>query len=173
MKAISKRATGKTAIEGSYKSNTLIIRFSIDESENSLDVFGIKLSDIPKNKYISKPDDLFCKVKYTINTKENAIKFDSLSLGVDSLGENPYCIVEENLEHWLPMSQCPSKNEANDADPLKLIHVKENLEHWLPMWQCGLNKNEVNEAAIPPNYPRNAIVDGLKVIAYQPLGKRL
>lgn len=161
---------------GSYKSNTLIIRFSIDESENSLDVFGIKLSDIPKNKYISKPDDLFCKVKYTINTKENAIKFESLSLGVDSLGENPYCIVEENLEHWLPMSQCPSKNEANDADPLKLIlekreylkilSVKENLEHWLPMWQCGFNKNEVNEAAIPPNYPRNAIVDGLKVIAY-------
>lgn len=161
---------------GSYKSNTLIIRFSIDESENSLDVFGIKLSDIPKNKYISKPDDLFCKVKYTINTKENAIKFESLYLGVDSLGENPYCIVEENLEHWLPMSQCPSKNEANHADPLKLIlekreylkilSVKENLEHWLPMWQCGFNKNEVNEAAIPPNYPRNAIVDGLKVIAY-------
>ena len=64
------------------------------------------------------------------------------------------------------MSQFPSKNEANDADLLKLIYVKENLEHWLPMWQCGFNKNEVNEAAIPPNYPRNAIADGLKLIAY-------
>lgn len=137
MKAISKRATGQNEFEGSYKSNTLIIRFSIDESENSLDVFGIKLSDIPKNKHISKPDDLFCKVKYTINTKENAIKFESLSLGVDSFGENPHCEVD-----------------------------REHLDNWLPMSHCGFNKNEVNETALPANYPKNAIVDGLKLIAY-------
>ena len=144
MKAISKRAAGQTEFEGSSKSNTIIIRFSADDDEKSLDIFGVKLSDIPKDKWGSKPDEIFCKAKWVINTKENAIKFDSLSFGVNNLGENPHCEVD-----------------------------KEHLQHWLPMSQCGFNKNEVNETAIlssrsslPDNYPRNAIVDWLKLIAY-------
>jgi|688.fasta_scaffold206003_4 hypothetical protein len=140
MKTDGQRVIGKDLIEDSTLTQTRILNFIPEGDEILNDVFGVKLSDIPtrKNAIAGEPDLISCKINFTINQKENKIKFNSLVFGVDVYGENPYTEINVDL-----------------------------LSHWLPMSKIGFKKYEVNTNLLSADYPNNTIVDELKKIVYK------
>ena len=139
MKIDNQRVIGKDLVEGLKITQTRIISFIPEGDEKITDVFGTPIQDIPtsKNAITGEPDLIGCLVNFTIDMKENKIKFNSMFLGVDVFGENPYIKVDTN-----------------------------QISHWLPMLKIGFKKNEVKTDAVPEDYPSNVIVDALKIKVY-------
>lgn len=137
MKIDNQRVTGKDLIEGYNLSQTRIISFSTEEQT---DIFGIKTSDIPKTKnaIAGGPDLITCIIRFTIDRKEEKIKFDSMSVGVDVYGENPH----------------------SEIDSIQ-------IGHWLPIAKTGFKKYEVNTETLSTDYPCNEIIDELKLQVYK------
>lgn len=119
---------------------TRVMNFSIDEDEENADVFGVRLSDIPKqpSPYQDGPEMISCKLTLILDMKAETIQLEQLEFGVDVYGENPVAQV--------------------DTD---------KIGHKLTMKKIGFRKYEVDESALSEEYPRNAIVDTLKQAAYK------
>ena len=119
---------------------TRVMTFSIDEDEENVDVFGVRLSDIPKqpSPYQDGPEMISCKLTLILDMKAETIQLEQLEFGVDVYGENPVAQV----------------------DPDKIGHK-------LTMKKIGFRKYEVDESALSVEYPRNVIVDTLKQAAYK------
>jgi len=119
---------------------TRIMTFSIDEDEENTDVFGVKLSDIPKqpSPYQNGPEMISSKLTFILDMKADTITLELLEFGVDVYGENPVAQV----------------------DPDKIGHK-------LTMKKIGFRKYEIDESALSVEYPRNAIVDALMLAAYK------
>lgn len=133
MKIEGQRVVGKDIIEGSKKTQTRAVAFSTDAED--ADLFGARLSEIPKKKSAieGEPDYRTCKAVLTLDMKAESIKLESLEFGVDVYGENP----------------------CAESD-------RQMIGHWLPMKKAGFRKYEIDEEAIPESYPKNDFIDGLK-----------
>lgn len=139
MKIDNTRVIGKDLVEGLTITQTIIISFIPEGDETITDVFGTPIQDIPttKNSIAGEPDLIGCLVNFTIDRKEDKIKFNSMFLGVDVFGENPHTEIDTN-----------------------------QISHWLPMLKIGFKKNEVKTDAVSEDYPSNTIVDALKIRVY-------
>lgn len=117
------------------KMQTYVATFATDEEEDRLEIFGVKIADIPKrpNAIQGGPGLISCKLTLMLDMKKELIAFERLEFGVDVYGENP----------------------TAEADG-------EKLAHWLPMKKIAFRKYEIDEAAVPEGYPRNHIADALK-----------
>jgi len=133
MKIEGYRVVGKDIIEGSTKTQTIVASFSTDAEE--AEIFGARLSEIPKNKSAieGSPEYRTCKAVISVDRKAESIKMESLEFGVDAYGENP----------------------CAESD-------RQMIGHWLPMKKAGFMKYEIDEAAIPESYPKNDFIDGIK-----------
>jgi len=118
---------------------TKVMTFSIDEDEENLDVFGVKLSDIPKlpSPYQEGPELISCKLTFILDMKADTITLELLKFGVDVYGDNPVA----------------------EVDPEKT--------YLLPMKKVGFRKYEIDESSLSEGYTRNAIVDALMLAAYK------
>jgi hypothetical protein len=119
---------------------TKVMTFSIEEDEENLDVFGVKLSDIPKlpSPYQGGPEMISCKLTFILDMKADTITLELLKFGVDVYGDNPVAEVDN-----------------------------EKIGHRLPMKKIGFRKYEIDESALSEGYTRNAIVDALMLAAYK------
>jgi hypothetical protein len=140
MKIDNQRVIGEDIIEESQFTQTRIINFIPDEKELNVDIFGLFLKDIPtkKNAILGEPDLIGCLVNFTINRKEETIKFNKLLLGVDIFGENHH----------------------SELDKTKICN-------WLPIIKVGFRKYEINSKKLPIEYPTNLIIDSLKMIVFK------
>lgn len=119
---------------------TWVVTFSTDEEEDQTDVFGIKLTDIPKrpNAIKGEPDLVSCKLTLMLDMKKESITFERLQFGCDVYGEN----------------------SVAEADG-------EMISHWLPIKKIGFRKYEINEELVDKSYPSNIIVDTLKKVMFK------
>lgn len=121
--------------EHPLKMQTWVVTFSTDEAEDLIDMFGVRLADIPKrpNAIKGEPDLVSCKITFILDTKKESITFERLQFGCDVYGENPVAEADE-----------------------------EKIGQWLPMKKIAFRKYEINEELVEDTYPRNTIVDALK-----------
>jgi hypothetical protein len=140
MKIDNTRVIGKDLVEGLTITQTIIINFIPEGDEAIAEVFGTSIKDVPtkKNAIAGEPDLIGCLVNFSIDRKENKIKFNSMSLGVDVYGENPHSEVDSN-----------------------------QIGHWLPVVKTGFRKYDVNTEALSTDYKTNSIVDELKLQLYK------
>ena len=140
MKIDNQRVIGEDIINGSTLTQTKIVHFILENEELNNEIFGIHIKEIPTNKNAinGEPDIISCLINFTINRKEEKIKFNQLLLGVDLYGENHHYEV--------------------DID---------KISNWLPMIKIAFRKYIINTELLPYEYPFNKIIDSLKMIIFK------